>query len=256
VANVTIEADESALAQAAATRVTSLLARRLEVKARVNLCVTGGSTPRALYRLLATPSWQSKTDWRRIHVYWTDERHVPPDHPESNFRMVQELLLTSVPIPDAQIHRVLAELKDAKDAARRYDETLALAAASAGRNDRLFDLMLLGVGDDGHIASLFPGSPQMSADAVASSIAGAGPRAVATRAPTNAARISLTPGAVLDADRQIVLVAGSSKAPAIHAALEGAPDEQHWPVQLLRRAGDAVEWMFDRAAAAHLSGGR
>jgi 6-phosphogluconolactonase len=254
VANVTIEANESALAEAAAARVTSLLAARLEARARVNLCVTGGSTPRALYRLLATPSWRSKIDWTRIHVYWTDERHVPPDHPESNFRMVHDLLLASVPIPHAQIHRVLAELKNADDAARQYDETLA--AASAQATEPLFDLMLLGVGDDGHIASLFPGSPQMAAEAVASSIAGAGPRAVATRAPTNAARISLTPGAVLDAERQIVLVAGSAKAPAIRAALEGAPDERRWPVQLLRRAGDAVEWMVDRVAAARLSGDR
>jgi 6-phosphogluconolactonase len=234
VAVVTVLTDHEALAAAAATRVASLVGSAIAARRRANLCLAGGQTPRRLYSLLADPShsFGSTIDWTRVHVFWGDERQVPPDHAESNFGMAHRALLAHVPIPADQIHRIRGELADAAEAANEYQMTLS----------GLLDVALLGLGADGHIASIFPGSPLLIPDRLN--------RVAAVRVEhLHAWRITLTPSALLDARALVVLVSGADKAAAVRAALNGPDDVRKWPAQLLRVAGDRVEWFIDSAAA-------
>jgi len=272
---LTIVDDEHALAATAAERITSLIEGSIRERACAIVSLTGGSTPRTLYRFLADPTqpWRTRIDWSRVHLLWGDERHVPPDHPDSNFGMANAALLSHVPIPASQVHRMRGELPDASDAAREYKSELDAAFSAAGRSDRTFDVMLLGLGEDAHIASIFPGSPllrgpQGSAphphadptrqDGVRASSSGAdlyGPRPLvaAVWAPhLDAWRITLTPAAILDSRAILMIVAGAAKADAVWWAREGPEQIDRHPAQMLRRAQDRVDWFIDRPAAARL----
>jgi 6-phosphogluconolactonase len=234
VAVVTVLTDHKALAAAAAERVAALVGSAIASRGRASLCLSGGQTPRRLYELLADPShsFRSTIDWTRVHVFWGDERQVPPDHAESNFGMAHRALLAHVPIPAGQIHRIRGELADAAETANEYENILS------GR----LDVALLGLGADGHIASIFPGSPLLTDDWLY--------RVAAVRVEhQHAWRITLTPSALLDARAIEVLVSGADKAAAVRAALDGPDDVRRWPAQLLRAAGDRVEWFIDAAAA-------
>jgi 6-phosphogluconolactonase len=272
VAIVTVLTDGEALAAAAAERVTALIEASIAARHGANVCLTGGQTPRRLYQQLADPScpWRARIGWTRIDVFWGDERHVPPDHEDSNFGMAHRALLAQVPVPPAQVHRMRGELADAAEAARDYESTLQQLAELPR-----FDVMLLGLGEDAHIASIFPGSRLLDdvalrgaslvrlARAKAShraGVRGGGPAesgfapqedlAAAVRvAHLNAWRITLTPPALLDARAIVMLVSGGTKADAVRAALDGPEDLSRWPAQLLRAAGDRVEWFIDSAAA-------
>lgn len=246
---VTVLTDHEALAAAAAERVASLVGSAIAARRRASLCLSGGQTPRRLYELLADPShsFRSTIDWTRVHVFWGDERQVPPDHAESNFGMAHRALLAHVPIPAGQIHRIRGELADAAEAANEYEMILS----------GLLDVALLGLGADGHIASIFPGSPLLDFQPVgadrlrAASTSRLGGQSVAAVwvKQLNAWRITLTPSALLDARAILVLVSGADKAAAVRAALDGPDDVRRWPAQLLRAAGDRVEWFMDAAAA-------
>jgi 6-phosphogluconolactonase len=260
VAIITVLKDEEALAAAAAERVTSRIEASLAVGQAAHVCLTGGQTPRRLYELLADASraWRSRIDWARIHVFWTDERHVPPDHAESNSGMAYRALLSHVPVPPTQIHRMRGELADAADAAREYEivlngfrgpqpfDTLRVAPSNVeGQGSAppaLFDVMVLGLGEDAHIASIFPGSPLLDV--------GAGrPAAAVWVEHLNAWRITLTPPALLDARAMVMVVSGGKKAAAVRAALDQPEDVTRWPAHILRAAGDRIEWFIDSAAA-------
>lgn len=250
---LTIVEEPAALAMEAVPRVAAALPAVSAHGAPAMLCLTGGTTPRDLYRLLASSPWRTRIDWARIHVFWTDERCVPPDHADSNFGMAHERILRHVPLPATQIHRMRGENPDAGAAASEYEAELSNGFDAAGRTDRTFDLTILGVGDDAHIASLFPGSPLLGS--LVEPLP-ASPRVAASVMPaTGASRITLTPAAVLDAHQILVLVAGEEKAEAVRAALEGDLDETRWPAQILRRGGARVEWIVDRAAASLLANG-
>ncbi len=243
---VTVLSDRETLAAAAAERMTVLAGDAIASRGRANLCLSGGQTPRRLYELLADPShpWRARNDWTQVHVCWGDERPVPPDHPDSNFGMAHRALLAHVPIPSNQVHRVRGELTDPSEAAREYDAIV--------RAHEPFDILLLGLGEDAHIASLFPGSPLVSA-ANPERFALHDPRvAAAWVKPANSWRITLTPPALLAARAILVLVSGAEKASAVCAALEGPEDVSQWPAQLLRAAGARVEWFTDAAAAQRL----
>jgi len=252
VAIVTVLNDEEALAEAAAERVTSLIETSVSARRSAVVCLAGGRTPRKLYERLADAShpWRSRIDWAGVHVFWGDERHVPPDHPGSNFGMAHRALLAHVPIPANQVHRIRGEVPDAAAAAREYVHLLPAT----------FDVMLLGLGEDAHIASIFPGSPllEMGSDPIHKSTQGVesshegglSPLVAAVwAAHLNAWRITLTPQELLDARAILVIVSGENKAAAARAALDGPVDEVRWPAQLLRAAGDRVEWIMDAAAA-------
>ena len=249
-AKLTIADDEETLARFAAERLTTLIGQSIDDSGSATVSLTGGSTPRRLYALLgdATHPWRHRIDWRRLHLFWGDERHVPPEHPDSNFGMARAALLDHVPVPPSQIHRMRGEIADANEAAHDYEKELRAGFADAGRSEPTFDIMLLGLGEDAHIASIFPGSDLLRIER--------DDRVAAIRAPHSSAwRITLTPAALLDARTVLMVVAGDRKAPAVHAAIEGPLDISRWPAQILRQAGGRVEWTLDRAAAAGLRTG-
>jgi 6-phosphogluconolactonase len=265
-ANLTTLPDEETLARAAAERLTRVIAQAIRRRGHAMVSLTGGRTPRRMYELLGdrTQPWRGHIDWARVHLFWGDERHVPPDHPDSNFGMAQKALLDHVHVPASQVHRIQGELPDAHDAARDYERELRNGFKVAGRSDLTFDIMLLGLGEDAHIASIFPGSELLGRPVQGRptpAIVGRGftPRqhsdelVAAVFAPhLKAWRITLTPPALLDARLILMLVAGESKAAAVQAALEQPLDLSRWPAQLLRDA-EQVEWLLDRAAAARLT---
>lgn len=272
-ATLTVTADEAALADAAAERLTALIAQAIAARGSALVSLTGGTTPRRLYSLLGDSArqWRTRIDWPRVHLFWGDERHVPPDHRDSNFGMAQQALIGHVPIPPAHVHRMRGELPDAQAAAADYARELAAGFALAGRNDTTFDVMLLGLGEDAHIASIFPESdlivrrpvkgrpsdgdlPDVGRGFMPRHAEAGDERVAGVWAPhLDAWRITLTPDAILDSRAIVMLVAGASKAGAVHAALEEPLDIAERPAQLLREAGDRVEWFVDRAAAARLA---
>jgi 6-phosphogluconolactonase len=225
-------------ADAVAARAAELLAAELAAShGPVAVCLSGGSTPRRLYQLLAMEPWRGRIPWERAHWFWGDERCVPPDHPDSNYGMVRRALLDSVNAPAANVHpvRTLGLTPDA--AAAGYEAELQRhyggAALEAGRP--LFSVNLLGLGEDGHTASLFPGTPALQERrrwAVA--VIGARPEP----------RISLTYPALNSARLTLMLVTGSGKR-AVLAQLGAGAD---LPAAHIRPAGSMV-WLLDRAAA-------
>ena len=257
-----VQASSDALVHHAAHRIAELLEESIARAGQARLCLTGGNTPREMYRLFGQPpDILRQIEWTRVQLFWGDERHVPTDHPDSNFGMANELLIEPAAIPSAQVHRMRGELPDASAAAREYD---SIVRRYQRRPDApTFDVMLLGLGADAHIASIFPGSPlldefrqveDLAAVAAQEGAAGASSaRAAAVWAThLNTWRITLTPPAILDSDAILVLTAGAGKAGAVHSALSLDDDLTRYPAQLLRAADARVEWWMDRDAAARI----
>lgn len=234
-----------ALAEAAAEEVVGRLGAAVERAGRARMVTSGGSTPRPLYRLLASPDFRERLDWRRVELFQGDERCVPPDHPESNFGQLTETLLAGV--APAAVHRIEGE-RDAAEAAALYDRVVRGAAGDPPR----FDLALLGIGPDGHTASLFPDTPrELARD-------GGGDRlAVATRSPEPPhPRVSLTLLALGGVERVVFMVAGERKAHAVARVLgrpAGGAEGEPPPAARVRPAGSTL-WLLDRAAASRLPG--
>jgi 6-phosphogluconolactonase len=239
---VTVLDDLDAVTRTAGERVTTLCEMAKAQHGSIAVCLTGGRTAAPVYSALADPgqAWRHFIDWRHMHVFWGDERHVPPSHPDSNFGMAAATLLSRVPVPASQIHRIRGELT-AEIAAETYERELREGFELAARVDPTFDVTLLGVGGDAHIASIFPASPALE---------NTDHRVVAVwAAHLGAWRITLTPPALLASRHILLIVTGAEKADAVAAALEGPLDVSWWPAQCLRSAGDRVEWIIDRSAA-------
>ena len=226
------------LMQAAAEEVVRGAAEAVREHGFFAWALSGGSTPRDLYSLLARPQYRDRLPWSAIHVFWGDERHVPPDDPESNFRMAREAMLDAVPVPPQNIHRIHAEEPDAAVAAEAYETELQEFFHLARNEWPRFDLLLLGLGKDAHTASLFPGG-----EAVHES-----ERLVVAPwvAAQNTFRITLTPPVLNHARLVVFLVSGDDKAEPLRAVLEGARDPERWPAQIVD--GNRL-WLVDRAAA-------
>ena len=156
--------DLAALSLRAAEHFTALARARVTESGRFTVALAGGSTPRSLYALLATAAYRERVPWAATHLFFGDERCVAPDHPESNFRMVKEALLDHVPIPGGQVHRMQGEDPQPERAAGAYEDELRHFFVTAGDLPPRFDLVLLGLGADGHTASLFPGAPSLDVD--------------------------------------------------------------------------------------------
>jgi 6-phosphogluconolactonase len=270
-ARLTVVPDKAAMSETAAERITALVEAAVAVPELAAVSLTGGDTPDLLYHVLADEKrrWRRRIDWHRLHVFWGDEREVPPDHPESNYGLAYRLLLQYVDVPEAQVHRMRGELP-ASNAGRLYDAVLR------ARRDQtvgpLFDVMLLGIGSNAHIASIFPDSPLLAGheappctsedpsdlDGVGRPYTGRQIRLAAGIAVPELSqwRITMTPKALLDSAHIIMIASGASKAGAIAAAIEGPADVEKYPAQLLREAGDRVEWIIDSAAAARLRAAR
>jgi 6-phosphogluconolactonase len=239
---VEIYSDVDALVRAAADRVIELARGAIAAHHQFTVALAGGSTPRPVYELLASAPFASRTDWSRWHVFWSDERCVPPDHPESNYRMARESLLDRVPIPPHHVHRIRGEDEPA-NAAAAYERTLrAFFGANDGPPERSFDLVLLGMGEDGHTASLFPGTPPVTE---------AWRWVLPNRGPSPTWRITLTPVVLNAATAVVFLVAGENKAERLRDVLDGPADSPLLPVQRVRPKQGALIWMVDAAAAAH-----
>lgn len=222
--------ERAAFARTAADRIALLLVDAAAARGTASVALVGGNTPRPVYEALAA---RGDVPWQNVHVYFGDERAVPPDDPESNFGMARATLLSHVPIPTAQIHRMHAEAPDVEAAARAYDELLPAR----------LDLVLLGIGEDGHTASLFPGGSAVT-ERTRRVLFVTGPKPPPRR-------LTITPPVIAVARATLVLAAGAAKADAVARALEGADDIIGCPVQLAR----AGYWILDRAAAAGLRGG-
>ena len=236
--SVRIFDDPSALMRAAADEIVSAARAAADERGRFTWALGGGSTPRALYRLLAGDPYRERMPWSAIHFFWGDERHVPPDHPDSNFRMAREAMLDAAPVPPENIHRVRAEEPDAQRAAAEYEAALRSFFVPAPGEFPRFDLILLGLGKEGHTASLFPESPVLRE------------RERLVAAPWVEAqktfRVTLTPPVLNHARRAMFLVSGEEKADALRAVLEGPREPERYPAQIVE--GNRL-WMVDRSAA-------
>lgn len=233
--------DTTALAQEAADRFVAAAEEAIENRGRFTVALSGGSTPQEAYSRLAEPTLATRVSWRNVHLFWGDERCVPPDHPDSNYRMARKTLLQKVPIPQANVHRIQGEL-DPDSAADAYADELRSFFGSDERPR--FDLIFLGLGKDGHIASLFPGSAALreTEQWVLAVFAEA----------LQAWRVTLTPP-VLNSARQLsFLVSGKSKAERLQEVLEGEPPPEPLPAQLIQPLNGQVTWLVDQAAAARL----
>jgi 6-phosphogluconolactonase len=230
-----------ALADAVARHVVSLAADAISATGRFTLALSGGSTPRAAYTRLATDDLARQVEWSLLHVLWGDERCVPPDDPQSNYRMAREALLDRVPIPPNQVYRIRGE-DEPQEAAADYEDELRLLLTPRGSDG--LDLVLLGLGEDGHTASLFPGQP---------AIHEAEYWVMAVPAPTGDMwRVTLTP-AVLDLARNVTfVVSGATKAQRLAEVLEGPFNPDLLPAQAIRPRQGRLTWMVDEAAAAGL----
>jgi 6-phosphogluconolactonase len=233
------------MSEAATKLFTARAAEAVSARGRFTAALSGGKTPVAIYASLAQAPFISQIPWALVHLFWGDERCVPPDHGDSNYRMTREFLLDHVPIPPANIHRMPGEMAPA-EAAARYEKELREFFSPHGDGFPVFDFILLGLGEDGHTASLFPG----------------------TRAIREAARwvlghyvdaqkgwrITLTPPVINAARTVVFTVSGAGKAAIMKEILEGPSRPDTLPAQIVRPADGTLLWMLDREAAALLKG--
>ncbi len=229
------------LSQAAAEMFVALGAEAIAARGRFLVALNGGGTPRRLFDLLAT-DFRTKLDWTKTHVFWGDERCVPPDDPESSYGMARGLLLERVSIPAENIHRVMAERGPA-EASADYIRTLERFASPPLSWPR-FDLVLLGMGDDGHTASLFPGSP---VDEAAPAIP-----VTAHYQGRPAQRVTLTPLVFNSARTLVFMVTGANKAVTLSWVLSDQIDMEKYPAQRIRPSDGTVTWLVDEAAGKNL----
>jgi 6-phosphogluconolactonase len=241
-ADIRIFDDPAKLFLGAAEEFASQATAAVRSRGRFTVALSGGSTPKSLYTLLAqTPS----LPWDKIYFFFGDERHVPPDSPESNYRMVRESLLSKVPIPAASVFRLAGELPDASDAAKAYEQTLRQFFHEPAHGLPRLDLILLGMGPDGHTASLFPGIPALQEKS----------RWVISdwveKFKTD--RITLTLPVINNAAVVMFLVSGQDKASTLKEVLEGQQPGELFPSKLIKPTNGQLIWMVDRAAAGQLA---
>lgn len=232
--------DVNSLMRGAAEVFVEEARRAVTARGRFSVVLAGGSTPKRAYQLLAAAPLRSQVDWSRVHIFWSDERCVPPDDERSNFRMVREALLDHVPIADRHVHRIDGEAEPSI-AAKDYE---AVLTGHFGAEPVRFDLVFLGLGKDGHTASLFPET----------SVLGEQTRhAVEVFAPELGMwRVTLTAPLINAAASVAFLVSGADKADILHRVLVEPRDPQRLPAQLVQPTAREPVWLVDRAAASRL----
>jgi 6-phosphogluconolactonase len=232
------------LARAGAAEFVSHATTAVQERGIFTVALSGGSTPRQLYSLLASePEWRDSLPWRNMHFFWGDERHVPPDDPASNYRMVNESLLSKVSIPSENVHPIRAEGIDAQDAADKYEQELRQFFQTPADQLPRFDLVMLGLGADGHTASLFPNTPalhEMERLVFANWVES-----------LSRYRITLTLPVLNHAANVLFLVGGAEKAKILRLVL--ADDRATtYPAQLIQPTNGSLIWLLDRAASGTL----
>lgn len=234
--------DQAALMTAAADYVLRCYDIAITDHRYFTLVLSGGSTPRALYEQLATAAETQRIDWSKVYIFWGDERAVPPEHADSNYRMARETLLDRVALPAKNIYPVPTELEP-EQAAARYEQNLRAFFAECNGIIR-FDLVLLGMGDDGHTASLFPYTAAL--DETERLV-------MANYVPKlETWRITLTAPVINNAASIMFLVAGAGKAQMLKQVLQGPPQPRDLPAQMILAAQGELVWLVDREAAALL----
>jgi 6-phosphogluconolactonase len=232
-------ADAAAVAREASSRIASALKGATGAGGGATLALSGGNTPRDAYARLAH---EPGVDWGRVHVFWVDERAVPPTDDRSNYRWAKATLLDAAGIPAAQVHRMAAERTDGAVATRDYEAELRQAAAATNAGFPVIDVVVLGIGDDGHTASLFPGDPTVDVrDRCVAAVAAAASRE---------ARMTLTAPALEQATQVFVLAVGSGKREALRRAWSVEGDVHVTPARVLRRCRGRLTWIVDAAADA------
>jgi 6-phosphogluconolactonase len=241
--------DPESLTQGAAEQFISLYDAACAERGAFIVALAGGSTPRALYKVLATEPWASRIDWAKVYLFWGDERCVSPDHPDSNYRMVRETLLSRVQIPPGNVFRIRGD-RDPNFAASTYEATLReFFARRAGHSkpqeaQARFDLVLLGMGSDGHTASIFPDTPALHEQnhwVVAHYVEKLG-----------AWRITMTPVCINAARNIRFFVAGADKASRLKQVLYGPYQPDTMPAQAIKPQDGTLVWLVDKAAASYL----
>ncbi len=234
------------LAGGAAGYILSAMQETLAVQDRFAMMLSGGSTPRAVYTLLASSPYKQAVDWSQVHIFWGDERCVPPDHPDSNYRMAGEVLISKVDLPAENVHRIRGEIPP-DQAAASYEIAISSYFGSETAFPH-FDLILLGMGEDGHIASLFPGSPAINETA----------RWVVAvdhdqPPPPLVSRVTVTLPVINAARRVALIVAGEAKASTVAATLTTPEKSLVLPVQRVNPVEGELVWLLDEAAAGQIT---
>jgi len=241
-----VEPDSAALARRSAQYFLEMAGEAVAARGRARIAISGGNTPKATFQLLADPNqpWRAHMPWDSLDLYWVDERCVPPDDNDSNYRMTREAMLDQVPLAPEQIHRIEGEL-DPEVAAARYESELRNSFRLEGAETPRFDLIQLGIGPDGHTASLFPNTEALHE---------LGRLAVANHVPQQKQswRITLTWPVINHASSVFFLIAGADKAEVLKEVLMGGQDPERLPSQLIWPASGILTLILDRAAAAHL----
>lgn len=233
------------VAQAAAQFFTDAAAKAVQARGRARIAISGGTTPKAMFSLLADPTQPllKQVPWGKLDLYWVDERCVPPTHADSNYRMTNETLLSKVPLDPARIHRMEGEL-DPEAAAARYESTIRNTFRLEGAETPTFDLILLGMGDDGHTASLFPHTEAIS-DLTHIVVANHVPQ-------KDTWRITLTWPVINQAREVAFLIEGEAKAQVLHDVLLGPYQPDTFPSQIIRPASGHLTLLLDTSAASKL----
>jgi 6-phosphogluconolactonase len=245
---IRILADGAAIARRAAQEFVQAAASAVRTRGSFNVALAGGSTPKALYSLLVyDPALRSQVPWDKLHLFFGDERHVPPDHPDSNFRMATEAMISKSPLQPEQVTRIKGEYPDADLAALEYEKSLRDYFKLKDGEYPRFDLVLAGMGNEGHTLSLFPGTKALHADG----------RIVVRNwvGQLCTDRITLTAPAACNSAEILFMVTGADKAPALKSVLEGPFEPDQLPAQLLQPRNGKLLWLVDTAAGSMLTSG-
>jgi 6-phosphogluconolactonase len=239
---VAIYPDSNTLSHEAAQYIVRLATEAIASHGYFTIALSGGSTPKALYTLLGNEPYHGQIDWALVEIFWSDERCVPPDSSDSNYQLAQEVLLSKIPIAANQVHRMPADKVDRDEASHEY--TLEMQRVFGTDGIPSFDLLQLGMGPEGHTASLFPHQASLHEQQ----------RLVM---PVNVPkppppRLTFTPPLLNAARHVLFLVTGSEKADALQAVLEGSYQPEEYPAQIIRPPHGEVTWMLDTAAAGKL----
>lgn len=239
--NLKIYDTKEVLSKGLATWISDLIKSTLESQQFFTLALSGGETPQMLYKILASPKYREKIDWKRVHFFWGDERVVPFDDDRNNAKIAFENLLNHISIPRAQVHKVRTDIEPLF-AAKDYEKVLKTYFENT---EKSFDLILLGVGDDGHTLSLFPGSPVIEE------------RESWVKAVLNEKqkmyRITLMPRIVNNASNIVFIVAGENKSEILRRIIEGPYDPNVLPAQIIKPGNGNLYWFLDKEAAKKLS---
>lgn len=239
--NIEVVRDPESLANRSVELFTSRARKAIAARNVFHVAISGGHTPKRFYELLGQMPQATSLPWGRIHLFWVDERYVPPDSHMSNYRLAAETFLAKVPLPKENIHRIPTEYEDVRAAAYRYEATIREVFGLKGEELPEFDLIVLGMGPDGHTGSLLPNSyAPFDMDELACVVYVLGDRLN---------RITLTHPVLRSASGLAVLVSGQEKAHILEEVLTSEPDEVRFPIHVLWPVLDKVTWLVDSAAA-------